>query len=174
MPLLENKIIRLRALEPEDLEPLYKWENDTSLWSLGGTVSPYSYYILKNYIVESHKDIYEQKQLRLMIMLQETKEPVGMVDLYDFDPHNGKAGVGILIDTRFQQQGYAKDAISLITDYAFSFLKLHQLYAHIPTTNTPSRKLFAACGFQESGILQDWNSGSDGFCDVYIMQRINR
>ena len=173
MKLLEDDIIRLRPLEPEDLELLYKWENDASLWTLGGTVSPYSYYILKEYISESHKNIYEQKQQRLMICLKDSGQSVGMIDLYDFDPHNSRAGVGILIDTDFQGKGYAGYAVKLIIDYAFLFLKLHQLYAHIPIGNTPSRKLFSSCGFKDSGILRDWNSVSEGFSDVCIMQLIN-
>ena len=62
---LENENIRLRALEPEDLEILYKWENDTSIWQVGCTTEPYSRYILKEYIAYSDKTIYEKKQLRL-------------------------------------------------------------------------------------------------------------
>lgn len=174
MKLLEDNQIRLRPLEPEDLELLYKWENDASLWTLGGTVSPYSYYILKEYISASYKDIYELGQLRLMITLKDSGESVGMVDLYDFNPHNSRAGVGILIDTNFQRKGYAKNAIQLIIDYAFLFLKLHQLYAHISVVNIPSIKLFTACNFKESGILRDWNSVTDGFCDVSVMQLIKR
>lgn len=173
MKLLEDNIIRLRPLEPEDLELLYKWENDASLWTLGGTVSPYSYYILKEYISESHKNIYEQKQQRLMITLNGNGQTVGMIDLYDFEPHNSRAGVGILIDSNFQGKGYAGNAVNLIINYAFSFLKLHQLYVHIPIENTPSRKLFSSCGFKDSGILRDWNSVSGGFCDVCIMQLLN-
>ncbi|MDD4516628.1 GNAT family N-acetyltransferase [Massilibacteroides sp.] len=173
MKLLENTTICLRPLEPEDLELLYKWENDASLWTLGGTVSPYSYYILKEYIAESYKDIYEQKQQRLMITLNESGKTIGMIDLYDFDPHNSRAGVGILIDTDFQGKGYAGQAVKLIIDYSFSFLKLHQLYVHIPTDNITSKKLFTSCGFKESGIVKDWNSVSEGFSDVCIMQLIN-
>lgn len=37
MKLLENERIVLRALEPEDLEVLFRWENDASLWELGST-----------------------------------------------------------------------------------------------------------------------------------------
>ncbi len=172
MKLLEDNIIRLRPLEPEDLELLYKWENDASLWTLGGTVSPYSYYILKEYISASYKDIYEQGQLRLMITLQGSNTCVGMIDLYDFNPHNSRAGIGILIDTDHQKKGYARNAVKLMTDYAFLFLKLHQLYAHIPVANTPSINLFTHCGFKESGILYDWNSVIDGFSDISVMQLI--
>lgn len=172
MKLLEDNTICLRPLEPEDLELLYKWENDASLWTLGGTVSPYSYYVLKEYISESYKNIYEQGQQRLMITLKTSGECVGMIDLYDFNPHNSRAGVGILIDTDFRGKGYAGNALKLIKDYAFLFLKLHQLYAHIPVKNIPSIKLFTSCGFKESGILHDWNSVTDGFCDVSVMQLI--
>lgn len=173
MKLLEDDRIHLRPLEPEDLELLYKWENDATLWTLGGTVSPYSYYILKEYISASHKDIYEQRQQRLMITLKDDGTTVGMIDLYDFDPHNSRAGVGILIDANYQGKGYAGNAVKLITEYAFSFLKLHQLYVHIPVENIPSIKLFTACGFKASGILRDWNSVAKGFCHVSIMQLIN-
>lgn len=172
MKLLEDALIRLRSLEPEDLELLYAWENDASLWAFGGTVSPYSYYILKEYISKSYKNIYEQKQLRLMITLRSDDVAIGMIDLYDFDPHNGRAGVGILIDPAFQRKGYAGKAVKLIIDYAFSFLKLHQLFVHIPIDNTSSRKLFRSCGFEDSGVLRDWSSVSGGYNDVCIMQLI--
>ncbi|GAB6394763.1 MAG: GNAT family N-acetyltransferase [Bacteroidales bacterium] len=173
MELLSNEHIRLRALEPEDLDLLYQWENDSALWELGSTVSPYSRYILRDYISRSHLNIYESKQLRLMIEQRETGERTGMVDLYDFDPHNRKAGVGILLDARYRGDGYATEALTLIAGYAFSFLKLHQLYAHIPVANEQSKALFLRCGFSVTGKLSDWISSAEkGFTDVWVMQHI--
>jgi diamine N-acetyltransferase len=170
MALLKNDRIRLRALEPEDLDALYEWENDSSVWSSGNTLSPYSRYVLKEYIAQSHLTIYEQKQLRLMIELQETGKAVGMVDLYDFDLHNRKAGIAILIDAKFRKKGIAVEAIKLLTDYAFSFLKIHQLYAYIDVTNEASKTLFIRCGFTISGTLSDWALTEDGFTDVLVLQ----
>jgi len=170
---MKNEIIHLRALEPEDLEVLYKWENDSSLWLLGSTLSPYSRYVLKEYISESYKGIYEQKQLRLMIVLNEGSKTVGMIDLYDFDPHNNRAGVGILLDEAFQRKGYASMALDLLISYAFSFIKIHQLYAYIPETNVASISLFQKCGFKESGFLKQWNVGNDGYDNVFVFQKIN-
>ena len=74
--LLENGNIRLRAVEPEDLDRLYSWENNTRLWDVGNTRNPYSRYILKQYIINSDKDIYENKQLRLMIVSGKFLEPM--------------------------------------------------------------------------------------------------
>ena len=173
MKLLENDRICLRPLEPEDLEFLYKWENDSSLWAMGTTLSPYSRYVLKEYIAESYKSIYETKQLRLMIVLREENKTIGIVDFYDFDPHNNRAGVGILLDADFHGKGYASDAINLLSAYAFSFLKLHQLYAHVPENNERSKVLFSGCGFIETGLLREWNSTSEGFRNVCVMQLIN-
>ncbi|MDR3260717.1 MAG: GNAT family N-acetyltransferase [Tannerella sp.] len=166
--LLENENIRLRALEPEDLEQLYVWENDTGLWERGSTLAPYSRYVLKQYIAESGDDIYRCRQLRLMIELKETAAAVGTIDVYDFDPHHRRAGVGILIDPGYQRKGIATEALTLLIQYVFSFLKLHQLYACIPVANTPSRRLFEQCGFQSMGLLKEWLLTADGYVDVII------
>jgi diamine N-acetyltransferase len=172
--MLSNETIRLRALEPEDLDLLYEWENDASNWKAGSTLSPYSRYVLKEYIANSHLNIYELKQLRLMIEHRESGKGVGLIDLYDFDALNRKAGVGILVDKSHQGKGLATGALNVLVDYAFSFLKLHQLYAHVPVTNEPSKALFQRCGFTVSGVLSDWTSMEGGFVDVSVMQRINK
>ncbi|MDR2681172.1 MAG: GNAT family N-acetyltransferase [Tannerella sp.] len=169
--LLEYKNIKLRAPEPEDLDILYRWENDTALWSFGCTLIPYSRYDLKQYL-SSSKDLYESKQLRLVIEAAPAGEAVGTVDLYDFDPHHRRAAVGIMIDRDHQNKGLAGNALSLFCKYAFSFLKLHQLYAYIPVDNEPSKRLFARCGFKKAGILPDWQQTDEGYKDVLLVNLI--
>lgn len=174
MALLESERIALRALEPEDLELLYRWENNSDWWQVGSTLSPFSRYVLKEYIAESHRSLYETHQLRLMIERKEGSEAIGTIDLFDFDAHHQRAGLGILIDPAFQGKGYGEETLRLMIRYAFSFLKLHALYAHIPVTNEASRKLFVRCGFSESGLLQDWICSESGFESVSVMQLLNR
>ena len=169
---LENEKIKLRAPEPEDLDVLYKWENDTELWSLGGTLAPYSRYDLKQYIL-SEKDIYETKQLRFIIENIADKKAVGAIDLYDFDPHNQRAAVGIMVDRAYQGNGLATEALNLLCEYAFSFLKLHQLFAYVPVKNESSKKLFDHCGFKDRGLLSDWIQAVDGYEDVQIVSLIS-
>ncbi|MDR2968678.1 MAG: GNAT family N-acetyltransferase [Tannerellaceae bacterium] len=170
MALLKNEHITLRALEPEDLMLLYRLENETSLWTVGNSLAPYSQYVLRQYIAESRRDIYELKQLRLIIEVNETGRAVGLIDLFDFDPHNRRSGTGILLDPDFQGNGIATEALLLLIEYAFSFLKLHQLYAHIPVGNKPSRALYARCGFTVAGTLTDWLADGEGFRDVLAVQ----
>jgi len=170
MKLLENENIRLRALEPEDLEFLYKWENDTTLWEYGNTLTPFSKFVLRQYLENATLDIFEARQIRLIIEDKATNKPVGTIDLYDFEPYHNRAGIGILIDESFQQRSYATQAMELMKDYAFDFLKLDQLYAFIPMMNVPSIHLFRKCGFDESGLLKNWNKTADGCTDVFVYQ----
>ena len=146
MNYLTGKQIELRAVEPEDLDALYRWENDSSLWIYGSTVSPFSRYLLKQYIESYTADITRDKQLRLIIMRKESRQVIGAIDCFDYDITNRKAAIGLLIDPDHKRQGFGRDALETFIEYAFRFLHLHQLYVHIPVCNTASIALFRTCG----------------------------
>ncbi|MEG1616999.1 MAG: GNAT family protein [Bacteroidales bacterium] len=170
--MLKNDTIYLRAPEPEDIGAFYHWENDTSLWRYGSTISPFSRYILKEYIAEANTDIFQSKQLRLMIVLNENDRLAGMVDLFDFDPFHQRAAIGILIAPEFQGRGLASQALLLMEEYAFEFLGIRQLYAHVPRVNDASMKLFQKNRYEEAGILKDWLRINRKYEDVSFFQKI--
>jgi len=172
--LLENEIIRLRAVEPEDLDRLYAWENDSKLWAVGNSRNPYSRYILKQYITASANDIYETNQLRLMIVSNLTDETVGTVDLFDFDIHNSRIALGLYVDNQFQGKGFAKAALHLVEDYVFNFLKINQLYCHISKSNIASSQMFEKEGYETNGVLKNWIKTLDGFDDIIVFQRFRK
>jgi diamine N-acetyltransferase len=166
--------IRLRALEPEDLELLYNWENNLSYWVISNTVSPFSKYTLKRYVENSHKSIYEAGQLRLMIDHISDKVSIGTIDIFDFDPFHMRAGLGILIaNEEYRRKGYATMALTCLTDYCFKTLQLHQLYCNILANNYESIELFRKIGFTEAGVKKDWIKTSDGYIDEYMFQLLN-
>lgn len=171
---MKYKDIRLRALEPEDLELLYSWENNLSYWVISNTVTPFSKYTLKRYVENSHKSIYETGQLRLMIDLKSDKTSIGTIDIFDFDPYHKRAGLGILIaNEEYRRKGYATMALTCLIDYCFKTLQLHQLYCNILGNNTESLELFRKIGFTESGIKKEWVHTPDGYLDEYMFQLIN-
>jgi diamine N-acetyltransferase len=172
MNTLLGEKINLRALEPEDLEFLYQIENDESFWEISHTKTPFSKYILKQYLENAHLDIFEAKQLRLLIEEKSTKKQLGLIDLFDFNPTHKRAGVGILIHPEFQQNGFASEAISLLINYSFSLLDLHQLFANITLDNTKSISLFKKHNFKEVGIKKDWILSGGKFKDEILFQLI--
>ncbi|MFL0354455.1 GNAT family N-acetyltransferase [Xanthomarina sp. GH4-25] len=170
---LKGEHIYLRALEPEDLEFIHAIENDESIWELSGTETPYSKFLIKQYLENSHKDIYEVKQLRLVIS-NYSNIALGMIDLFDFDFKNRKAGVGILIkETKERQKGIGNEALGLLIDYCKSHLNLHQLYCNISEENDASLKLFSKHGFQIIGLKKDWNYVDGSYKNEYLLQHIN-
>lgn len=172
--ILNNSQIKLRAVEPEDLDILYKWENSTALWIHGNTLAPYSKLVLRQYINDTiEMDIFQSKQLRLMICLTDSDTTIGTVDLYDIDAYHRRAGIGILIDEAYRQKQYATQALELMADYAFHFLYLHQLYAYISASNTKSINLFKKLQYREIGTLKDWIQRTETFEDVCLFQILN-
>ena len=171
---LKGKHIYLRALEPEDLEFIHTIENDESLWELSNTITPYSKFLIKQYLEHSHKDIFEVKQLRLVISDYEDKA-LGMIDLFDFDFKNSRAGVGVLVkETKNRQLGYGKEALQLLINYSFTHLGLHQLYCNISEENEASIKLFTSQGFNKIGLKEDWNYVDGTYKNEYIFQLLNK
>jgi diamine N-acetyltransferase len=154
-PIADSEI-KLRALEPDDVEPLYKWENDSTVWHVSNTHVPVSKYLLASYIKSSDRDFWESKELRLLIET-ENKQVVGSVELFDFDPFHLRAGLGIIIfESGNRKRGLASRALNLIMNYALNELGIYQLYANVVESNTASIELFKKLGFIQTGNKTDW------------------
>ena len=163
--------MRLRALEPIDVDTLYSWENNPAVWGVGSTLAPYSRTQLWDYIDSYDGDIYSAKQLRLMIDLP-GGETIGTVDLYDFDAANSRCAVGILIAPPYRRQGYGRAALDALADYCRTRLSLHQLYCIAGADNIASRTLFERAGYTISGRLRSWLRSANTYTDAYIYQKM--
>lgn len=169
---LTGQLCRLRAMEPSDVELMYGWENDTEIWSVSGTNAPFSRHILTKFIDQQSFDIFATRQMRLMIETADG-ETIGALDIFEYDPQNLRAGIGILIhDKRHRNEGYACDAINIVCQYAREVLHLHQLWCNIGADNVASLALFRKSGFTEVGVKKEWAHSNDGFKDELLFQKI--
>lgn len=163
--------IRLRAMEPEDIDLLYSIENLQHEWYNGATTMPYSRDVLRQYILSTTGDIFIDKQLRLII---ETTDgaPVGLIDLTSFDPKNLHAEVGIAILPSHRHKGIASQALCQLEEYAGHTIHLHQLYAIVPDINNYSLQLFKKRGFKVVANLQDWLFDGKNYQNAQLLQKI--
>lgn len=171
---LQGTHIYLRALEPEDIELLYTIENDSTFWEVSNTQTPYSKHLLTQYLANAHLDIYEAKQLRLVITETKNNKAVGIIDLFDFNPQHKRAGIGILLIESEQSKGYASEALKLLIDYSFNQLDLHQLFANITTDNHKSLQLFKKYHFTEVGVKKEWIYTNGVYKDELLFQLIKK
>lgn len=169
--------VSLRALEPEDVEILYNWENNRSIWHLSNNISPLSRFSLEQYVMSAGQDIYATRQMRMMIDLRNPEngiKTIGSIDLFEFEPAHQRAGVGILILEGFRGKGFASESLELLISYAFETLQLHQLYANISTDNFESIRLFESNGFRFIGIKKEWNRIRNKWKDESMFQLIHQ
>ena len=168
---MQNGSIRLRAMEPEDLELLYHIENDYEIWGVGITNVPYSRYVLKEFVAAQTGDIFTDKQVRLMVE-DMSGEVVGIVDLVNFDPAHRRAELGVLIRKAYRRKGYAMDAVKAVCRYAKEIVHLHQIYIVIATDNRPAIELFQKVGFKKTAELTDWLCDGSAYHPAILMQYI--
>lgn len=175
MDILEEKDIKLRAIEPSDADLIYKWENDSTIWYAGNTIEPFSKHIIDQYVKSAHLDLFQANQLRLMIdkkgTINSPTQAIGSIDLFDIDNLHQRAGVGILIaDNENRKQGYASQALKALIKYCSDVLLLHQLYCNIDEDNESSIHLFQKRGFEITGEKKDWIRTKNGWKTEYFLQ----
>ena len=173
---IEGKISTLRALEPEDLDAMYGWENDTDSWRVSGTVAPFSRHMLSRLIEEQQYDIYATRQQRLVVEVTSSdgNVAVGAVDLFDFDPQHARAGVGVLIAEEYRSRGLAKDALMAVERYAREVLRLNQLWCSVTEDNKASLALFRGLGYEVCGRRREWILTPQGALDEVLLQKLLR
>jgi diamine N-acetyltransferase len=110
----------------------------------------------------------------LAICIKNSRIPIGLIDLFDFDPKNNRAGIGIVIQNETDRsKGFGKEALGLLIDYSFKQLQLHQLFANIAVDNVSSLNLFATFEFEKIGVKKDWVYSNNSYQDEILFQLIN-
>ena len=163
--------ISLRALEPSDIDLLLRIENDDRYWKYANRTEPYSRDLLQKYIEQQKQDIFQVKQKRFAISL-ENIDTLGFIDIFDFEPMHRRAGVGIFILEEYRGIGIGKKSVTLLGEYAKTHLNLNCIYANIAKENTTSINLFESCGYEKIGLKREWNYYENSFHGEYLYQKI--
>lgn len=172
-----NREIRLRAVEPEDVDFLLEMENNPGLWQVSNNLAPYSRYQIEQYVLNAPNDVRSNGQLRLIIEFtgnDDSTTSVGAVDLFDIDLVNRRAGIGITVISPFRRQGIASEALELLKQYSIEHLHLHQLYCSISSINHHSIKLFEKKGFTRCGTRKEWFFHGNKWSDEILYQSFLR
>lgn len=173
--MLNGTQIYLRALEPEDLEFVHSCENDMNLWEVSQAQTPYSKFIIRQYLENAQEDIYTAKQLRLAICELNNPSAIGLIDLFEFEPNHSRAGIGILLKAEnHRNSGFGSEALELLIDYCKTHLGIRCLWANIDPENKASISLFTKFGFELIGVKKQWNRRGNSYKDEAFFQLIHQ
>ena len=168
-------LLTLRAVEVEDKDKIFYWENDCDNWLVGANYRWLSKYSVEEYIADSQtKDVLSCSQMRLMLKLnlKQKNQAIGCIDLYDIDARNSRAGVGFFVEKEYRNQGFATLALKKMELYCKNILNLHQIHAQVPSNNVVCNKIFQSLEYNLTGTLQDWLKQYNNYTDVNCYQKI--
>ncbi len=172
--LLAGELVRLRALEPTDLDLLLKWENDPTAWTTGSSHTPCSRQRAWQYLQSHDGDLFASGEVRFVVeTVGADAHPVGCIDLTGFDPFHRRAEVGLLIDEGERGRGYGHAALALLVQYALRHIGMHQLFAIVPDDNAASIALFEGSGFARVGTLSEWLRRGNDYRAAHVYQRLD-
>lgn len=199
---MERGEVRLRALEPEDVDRLYIWENDRDMWPFGGTRAPLSRHQLWEYATNYDANPFAAGQLRLIIEhatapdnalpqnsqssqssqssqnsqnsqnSQSSPIPCGVIDLYDINPVNSRAMVGIMVAPQWRSRGIATRALELVGEYCRDTLGLATIASEVASDNLPSIRLFGGkAAYRQVGERPSWYRRGERFVSALLFQK---
>jgi RimJ/RimL family protein N-acetyltransferase len=96
--------------------------------------------------------------------------PIGNTGLHSIDHLNRTAEFGILIGEKdCWDKGYGTEAASLMLDYGFTVLGLHNVYLRVFSYNERGIRAYTRAGFKVSGKLREARRLGDRWYDVIYM-----
>ncbi|MCH7488365.1 MAG: GNAT family N-acetyltransferase [Chloroflexi bacterium] len=176
--MLEGNLVRLRALEPSDLERVYSWINDREVTRYIAARYPMSRADEERWLRGSSPNSFGGGvQLAIEVKNGEVQNGgtnevahIGNIDLVEVRPEDRKAGLGVMIgDKDYWSNGYGTDAVVTILRFAFHEMNLNRVWLHAFDFNERAQACYRKCGFQEEGRLREHYYTEGQYCDSVVM-----
>lgn len=164
-----SKLI-LRAIEPDDVDFMFKAENDFDAWRYSDYMAPLSKELLQQYAFTYDADPFRAGQLRLIIEIDGT--PVGIADIFDISVRHLHAETGIYVLPEYRRKGYAAGALLKLANYCRVRLGLHSLVATVSKLNVAATRCYEKAGFKKTGMFPDWIRLNQEYEDACIFSLI--
>jgi diamine N-acetyltransferase len=151
--MLAGRRVVLRPLRRADRVKSVRWRNDPEIRdNILGYRFPVTEAMEADWVDAVLKD---QSRTRIVLAIEDKSDGalVGFVYLNNIDWFARNAEFGILIGERSRHgKGLAREALSLVADYAFEALNLHKLYLRVVAFNKRALRLYRAFGFVDEGV----------------------
>jgi RimJ/RimL family protein N-acetyltransferase len=171
---LEGKSIYLRKVRLSDVDGDYHaWMNDPQITKfLECRFFSNSRASLKEYVQEKSKS---RDSVFLAIVLKKSQKHIGNIKLdFILNRVHRLGDIGIVIGSKAHWgKGYASEAISLISNYAFNTSNLHKLTACCYSSNYGSIRIFEKNGYEIEGTLKKHFLCDGQFVDAVVLGLVN-
>jgi len=148
---LVGKKCYLSPVDVNDVDKFVEWLNDLELTK---------YLLIYPHIIsiENEKGFLEKlsNEHTYSIIENDTNELIGNCGFNNIDHINQTAEVGIFIgNKKFWNKGYGTEALSLLLDYGFKALNLHNVFLKVYSFNERAVKSYEKIGFKIIGKTRE-------------------
>lgn len=170
---IENEKVLLRPVAVNDVTAEYRdWLNDPE-------VNKYIEIRFTEHTIETTKDyvkhaISDPDTLFFAIIRKDSNKFIGTIKLGGIYWDHGFGNVSLMIgDKNSWGRGYATEAISLLSEYAFKHLKMHKLIAGAYEVNTGSFKAFLKVGYSEESRQKKQYLFNGEYIDCIVLTKFS-
>lgn len=164
---LSGHAVRLRPVEPADVELIHSWYVDADTARLAGE-RPRSL-AARQRRFESDPSGHGTYHYAFMIERLDDERPVGRIDLFEIDHVNGSASFGITVATAERGKGHGRDAIEILLRFGFEELRLERIWLDTDSENAVAQGLYASLGFVHEVRQRHHYFQEGGFIDAIRM-----
>jgi RimJ/RimL family protein N-acetyltransferase len=150
----QGKRVRLRAVEPDDWQAFFDWEQDTHFgrWTYW-IPFPTSREAARTWAAGQALADGKTHEFRWVIETLDG-EFAGTINTHTCDPRVGTFQYGVAVKREYWRHGYASEAIWIVLGYFFRELRYQKVTAPVYAFNEPSLALHCRLGFTEEGRLR--------------------
>ncbi|MEO8456269.1 MAG: GNAT family protein [Chloroflexota bacterium] len=170
----DGKLVRLRAVEPEDAEHAFRWINDREVTQYLMARYPISLASEKDWATKgSVSNSFEDS--RYIIEALADGAPIGVCGLHHVSPENRVGDLGIMIgEKRFWSQGYGTDAMLTLMRLGFYQMNLHKITLGVFEINPRAQAVYTKVGFTLEGRGREEYYQDGRYLDVIRMGVLRR
>lgn len=151
--MIEGQHVRLWAVEKFDVAKNYHWGNDPELIHLTG-MNPYPKSMVD--LERWFENICVNPNLKMFAIKTTDGEYIGNIEISEIDWRVGRGEIGLMIgEPQYRNKGYGSEAIRLMLEFAFDFMRLHRVEARVLAHNTRAQQVFERCGFTREGVARE-------------------
>jgi RimJ/RimL family protein N-acetyltransferase len=169
----QGKLVRFRAMEPEDAERAYRWINDREVTQFLMARYPISLAAERDWAATATKTN-DFTETRFAI---ETLDGVhiGVCGLHHGRPEDRWADLGIMIgEAEYRSQGYGTDAMLTLLRFGFYQMNLNKVTLGVFDINPRAQAVYNKCGFIEEGRGREEYYQDGRYVDVIRMGVLRR
>lgn len=145
--MIEGRSVRLRALEPSDMENMWRWQNDWATQRLGDGEPELA---LSHAAVE--RTFGDSAGFTSYVIETLDGRAIGSCGYFGYSGRNRSCSVGIWIgEADARGKGYGTEAMRLMLRYLFHQMGLHRVALQVMADNAPAIASYIKCGFREEG-----------------------